>query len=201
MRTEEKMSEAQRKITSADILSMAEYDVQRKSLKQNLLPLKKSRRVEVGPFATFYFENYATMWLQVQEMLRIEKGGEEQLAGELEAYNPLIPQGDELIATLMLEIVDAERRNAVLLTLGGIEETAFLEIGGEKIIATPTEYDDRTTADGKTSSVHWLRFKLSPDQIARFSRERVVLGIGHTNYGHMAVLSDDTRAALAKDFG
>jgi hypothetical protein len=195
------MSEAQRKITTADILSIAEYDSQRKSLKQNLLPLKKSRRVEVGPFATFYFENYATMWLQVQEMLRIEKGGDEQLAGELEAYNPLIPQGDELIATLMLEIVDADRRNAVLLTLGGIEKTAFLEIGGEKIIATPTEYDDRTTADGKTSSVHWLRFKLSPGQIARFRRERVVLGIDHKNYGHMAVLSDDTRAALAKDFG
>jgi hypothetical protein len=195
------MSEAQRKITPTDILSIAEYDSQRKSLKQNLLPLKKSRRVEVGPFATFYFENYATMWLQVQEMLRIEKGGDEQLAGELEAYNPLIPQGDELIATLMLEIVDADRRNAVLLTLGGIEETAFLEIGGDKIIATPTEYDDRTTPDGKTSSVHWLRFRLSPDQIARFKTERVVLGIGHSNYGHMAVLGDETRAALMKDFG
>src|ERR1700758_5023908 len=105
------MSEIQRKITPSDILPIAEYDSRRKALKQNLLPLKKSRRVEVGPFATFYFENYATMWLQVQEMLRIEKGGDEQLAGELEAYNPLIPQGDELIATLMLEIEDANRRN------------------------------------------------------------------------------------------
>src|ERR1700728_5024975 len=103
------MPEAQRQITPADILSFAEYDQQRAALKKNLLPMKKLRRVEVGPFATFYFENYATMWLQVQEMLRIEKGGDEQLAGELEAYNPLIPQGDELIATLMLEIVDATR--------------------------------------------------------------------------------------------
>src|SRR3984957_1494602 len=128
------MSETQRKITTADILSITEYDTQRKSLKQNLLPVKKSRRVEVGPFATFYFENYATMWLQVQEMLRIEKGGEEQLAGELEAYNPLIPQDDELIATMMLEIEDAGRRNAALLTLGGIEETVFMEIGGDKIL-------------------------------------------------------------------
>ena len=130
--------------------------------------MKKLRRIEVGPFATFYFENYATMWLQVQEMLRIEKGGDEQIPGELEAYNPLIPQGDELIATMMLEIEDANRRNTVLLTLGGIEETVFLEIGGETIRATPTEYDDRTTPDGKTSSVHWLRFKLTPEQIARF---------------------------------
>ena len=194
------MPETARKITSADILSVKEYDQQRDNLKKNLLPMKKQRRVEVGPFATFYFENYATMWLQVQEMLRIEKGGEEQLAGELEAYNPLIPQGDELIATMMLEIEDADRRNRILLTLGGIEESVFMEIGGDTIKATPTEYDDRTTSDGKTSSVHWLRFNLSKDQIARFTRERVVIGIAHKNYGHMAVLSDETKAALAKDF-
>jgi hypothetical protein len=196
------MPEAQRKITHADILAPAEYDQQRKSLKANLIPMKKLRRVEVGPFATFYFENYATMWLQVQEMLRIEKGGAEQIPGELAAYNPLIPQGDELIATLMLEIEDEKRRNAVLLTLGGIEESVFLDIGGEVIRATPTEYDDRTTADGKTSSVHWLRFKLTQDQVARFRNagERVVLGVSHPNYGHMAVLSAEARAALAKDF-
>ena len=155
------MSEAERKITPADLLPPAEYDQQRKTLKANQIPMKKLRRIEVGPFATFYFENYATMWLQVQEMLRIEKGGAEQIAGELDAYNPLIPQGDELIATLMLEIEDANRRNSVLLTLGGIEETVFLEIGAQTIRATPTEYDDRTTPDGKTSSVHWLRFKLT----------------------------------------
>jgi hypothetical protein len=196
------MPEAQRRITQADILSPGEYDQQRKSLKANLIPMKKLRRIEVGPFATFYFENYATMWLQVQEMLRIEKGGEEQIPGELAAYNPLIPQGEELIATMMLEIEDEKRRNAVLLTLGGIEESVFLEIGGEMIAATPTEYDDRTTADGKTSSVHWLRFKLNRDQIARFrdGGERVVLGVSHPNYGHMAVLSAEARAALAKDF-
>src|SRR5882672_143799 len=165
------MPETARKITSADILSAQEYDQQRTNLKKNLLPVKKLRRVEVGPFATFYFENYATMWLQVQEMLRIEKGGEEQIPGELAAYNPLIPQGEELIATMMLEIEDEKRRNAVLLTLGGIEESVFLEIGDDVIRATPTEYDDRTTADGKTSSVHWLRFKLTRDQITRFHNE------------------------------
>jgi len=197
------MPEATRQITPADILSPAEYDQQRRALKANLIPMKKQRRVEVGPFATFYFENYATMWLQVQEMLRIEKGGVEQIEGELAAYNPLIPQGDELIATMMLEIEDGNRRNATLLTLGGIEESVFLEIGGDTIKATPTEYDDRTTPDGKTSSVHWLRFKLTAGQIARFKSgsERVVLGLSHKNYGHMAVLSAEARAALAKDFG
>jgi hypothetical protein len=196
------MPEVQRKITPADLLPIQEYDFRRKALKANLIPVKKRRRIEVGPFATFYFENYATMWLQVQEMLRIEKGGEEQIAGELEAYNPLIPQGDELIATMMLEIEDANRRNAVLLTLGGIEETVFLEVGGDCVRATPTEYDDRTTADGKTSSVHWLRFKLTTDQIADFrdDSKRMVLGVSHPNYGHMAVLMADARTALAKDF-
>lgn len=196
------MPEILRKITPADILSAAEYDQQRKALKANLIPMKKKRRIEVGPFATFYFENYATMWMQVQEMLRIEKGGAEQIPGELEAYNPLIPQGEELIATMMLEIEDEKRRGSTLLTLGDIEETIFMEIGGDVIRATPTEYDERTTPDGKTSSVHWLRFKLTQDQIARFKNgsERIVLGVSHKNYGHMAVLGDETRAALAKDF-
>src|SRR5438552_8463000 len=120
------MPETLRKITPDDLLPLAEYETRRKALKNNLIPVKKQRRVEVGPFATFYFENYATMWLQVQEMLRIEKGGEEQIAGELDAYNPLIPQGDELIATLMLEIEDADRRNTVMLTMGGIEEYVLM---------------------------------------------------------------------------
>ncbi len=196
------MSESQRKITPADILPLPDYEKQRKALKAELIPVKKQRRIEVGPFATFYFESYDTMWLQVHEMLRIEKGGEEQIEGELSAYNPLIPQGDELIATMMLEIEDGARRHATLLTLGGIEESVFLEIGGHTIKATPTEYDDRTTPDGKTSSVHWLRFKLNADQITRFKSggERVVLGLSHKNYGHMAVLNAESRAALSKDF-
>ena len=201
MRTmDEWMPATARKITPADILSPQDYARERDQLRRDAIALKKPRRVEAGPFATFYFENYQTMWLQVMEMLRIEKGGAEQIAGELEAYNPLIPQGDELIATLMLEIEDANRRHATLLTLGGIEETVFMEVGGARVAATPTEYDDRTTADGKTSSVHWLRFKFTPDLIARFKSERVVLGIAHKHYGHMAVLSDETRVALARDF-
>ena len=189
-----------RKIDATDIIPLAEYAKLRAERRKQISEIKKNRRLEVGPFATFYFENYDTMLHQVHEMLFIEKGGAEQLPDELAAYNPLIPQGEELIATMMLEIEDEKRRNAVLLTLGGIEETAFLEIGGDTIRATPTEYDDRTTADGKTSSVHWLRFKLSRDQIARFRSERVVLGVSHPNYGHMAVLSAESRAALAKDF-
>src|SRR6201996_5567310 len=196
------MTEAARKITPEDLMPLGAYELQRKALKQQLIPVKKQRRVEVGPFATFYFENYATMWLQVHEMLRIEKGGDEQIPGELAAYNPLIPQGDELIATLMLEIEDGNRRNATLLTLGGIEETVFLEIGGDVIRAPPTEYDDRTTPDGKTSSVHWVRFTFMPEQIAKFKNPAIpaILGVAHPAYGHMAVIPPDVRAELSRDF-
>jgi hypothetical protein len=196
------MSVMQRKITPADILPDTDYGTKREELRKAAIATRKNRRMEAGPFATFYFENYETMWLQVQEMLRIEKGGEAQIAGELEAYNPLIPQGTELIATLMLEIEDTVRRNAVLLTLGGIEEHVFLELAGERIKATPKEYDDRTTPDGKTSSVHWVRFKLTPAQITEFKSGggSAVLGIDHPNYGHMAVIPPATRAELAKDF-
>ena len=124
------MPESAHTITAADLLPLPEYEQQRKALKANLMPMKKLRRVEVGPFATFYFENYATMWLQVQEMLRIEKGGAGQVPGELEAYNPLIPQGDELVATVMIEVDDAQRRGAVLSRLGGIENAMQLSFAG-----------------------------------------------------------------------
>jgi hypothetical protein len=191
-----------RKITPQDILPPAEYDAVRKELRAQSIAEKKNRRMEVGPYATFYFENFNTMWLQVQEMLRIEKGGAEQLPGELEAYNPLIPQGNELIATMMIEIEDAGRRDRELRKLGHIEESVFLEIGKERIKGTPTDYEDRTTAEGKTSSVHWLRFTFTPAQIAAFraGAEPVVIGVAHPNYGHMAVMSAATREALAKDF-
>jgi hypothetical protein len=191
-----------RKITPQDILPPAEYDAVRKELRAQSIAEKKNRRMEVGPYATFYFENFNTMWLQVQEMLRIEKGGAEQLPGELEAYNPLIPQGNELIATMMIEIEDAGRRDRELRKLGHVEESVFLEIGKERIKGTPTDYEDRTTAEGKTSSVHWLRFTFTPAQIAAFraGAEPVVIGISHTNYGHMAVMPAATREALAKDF-
>ncbi|HKD23096.1 MAG TPA: DUF3501 family protein [Rhizomicrobium sp.] len=192
-----------RKITPADIMPYSQYAAKRTELRRNLIPVKKNRRVEVGPFATFYFESYDTMWLQVQEMLHIEKGGEEQIAGELEAYNPLIPQGNELIATLMLEIDDPVQRERVLRQLANVEESVSLEIAGAKVKATPTQYEDRTTPDGKTSSVHWVRFVFTPELKKRFAdpEARVLLAIEHPNYGHMAVVPPAVRAELSKDFG
>jgi hypothetical protein len=196
------MSAAERKITPKDITAPDIYARERAERRRALIPVKKNRRVEVGPFATFYFENFHTMLAQVQEMLHIEKGGAEQIQGELDAYNPLIPQGHELIATLMLEIDDPLRRVSVLKRLAGIEDSVHLDVGGVRITATPTEYGDRTTPDGKTSSVHWVRFSFTPEQVAAFrtGKDPVILGIAHENYGHLAIVPAEVRAELAKDF-
>lgn len=196
------MPAAQHRIVPADIVSAETYARQRADRRRALIAVKRNRRLEVGPYATFYFENYDTMLAQVQEMLHIEKGGEAQIAGELEAYNPLIPQGAELIATLMLEIDEPNRRTATLLKLAGIEESVTLTIGASLITATPTEYEDRTSEDGKTSSVHWVRFAFTKDLIAAFKNpaEKVMLGIEHAHYGHMAVMTPTVRAELAGDF-
>jgi hypothetical protein len=196
------MSAPERRITAADITPPAIYAKERSERRRALIPVKKNRRIEVGPFATFYFENYDTMLAQVQEMLHIEKGGEDQIEGELEAYNPLIPQGRELIATLMLEIDDPTRRTGVLKRLAGIEDSVHLDIGDVRIKATPTEYEDRTTPDGKTSSVHWVRFTFRPEEIEAFrnGKEPVILGVSHENYGHLAIVPPQVRSELAKDF-
>ena len=196
------MNATQRRITEADILPPAEYAARRAELRKNLIAVKKNRRLSVGPFATFHFESYDTMWQQVHEMLHIEKGGAEQVPGELAAYNPLIPQGKELVATLMLEIEDPARRNRELYHLAGVEESVYIELADERIPGAPTEYDERTTPDGKTSSVHWLRFVFTPEQISKFSDMSVpaIMGVAHPAYGHMAVIPPEVRSELVKDF-
>lgn len=190
-----------RTITRADLIPVAQYAKERSERRRALLPTKKLRRVDVGPYATFYFENFDTMWLQVHEMLYIEKGGEAQIADELSAYNPLIPQKGELVATLMFEIDEPVRRANVLGQLGHVEETVYFDIGGERVKATFETDVERTSEEGKASSVHFLRFKFSPQQVAKFRDEAVplILGLSHANYAHMAALQPATRAELAKD--
>jgi len=196
------MSKETREITRADIMDMDLFGTQRKSLRQGLLPAKNLRRIAVGPDATFYFESYDTMWMQVHEMLYIEKGGEEQIDDELSAYNPLIPQGKELVATLMFEIDDEARRARVLGALGGVEETVFMQVGDDKIMARAEEDMDRTNAAGKASSVQFLHFPMSDAQVTMFADENVdvILGLEHQSYAHMTKLSLQSRAELAKDF-
>ena len=193
--------EAKTEITRADILPMEEYAARRKNLRKALVEKKRHRRIEVGPVCTFHFENYESMWAQVHEMLYIEKGGEEQIADELSAYNPLIPKGRELVATVMFEIDEDIRRKAFLSKLGGIEETAFLEIDGSKAVGKPEEDVDRTSAEGKASSVQFIHFPLTDEQAAKLRQPgtRVIVGFSHPEYSHMAVMADATRAALADD--
>ncbi len=189
-------------ITPADILAPTAYAHERRTLRADIVAIKKRRRVSVGPFATFYFENYRTMWHQVHEMLFIEKGGEEQIADELRAYNPLIPKGHELVATVMIEIEDPVQRAEILSGLGGIERHMFVMIGDTRIAARPESDLERTKADGKTSAVHFQHFDFTPELIAKFSdpATRVIVGIDHPEYSHMAILTPAVREALAQDF-
>jgi hypothetical protein len=191
-----------RQVTPDDIIPDAEFALQRSARRASLLPAKKLRRIALGPYCTFYFESFETMLFQIQEMLLIEKGGAAQLPDELAAYNPLIPQGEELVATIMFELDDPVRRAKVLGELGGVEFRFHLQVGAESVPAAPEDDDERTREDGKTSSVHFLRFGLSSAQIAAFRDPavQVMLGCSDPRYAHLTVLGPDVRAELAKDF-
>lgn len=191
-----------RALTRDDILPMAEYGKIRREQRRTVSELKRHRRIEVGPYATFYFESYETMRQQVHEMLYVEKGGEDQIVDELAAYNPLIPQGNELVATVMLEIADPARRVSMLARLGGIENHIFLELDGERISGKPDSTRENTSPDGKASSVQFVWFPFAAPQIARFKTPDacIVVGFDHPNYAHMAVMPETVRAALAGDF-
>lgn len=196
------MPAAQRLITPADLIPDADYARERRERRLALLPTKRLRRVPLGPICTFIFENYDTMLFQVQEMLLTEKGGAEQVPDELAAYNPLIPQGSELVATVMFEIDDEVRREAMLAKLGGVEDDFFIQVGAERAPGVPEGDVERTRDDGKTSSVHFLRFPLTAEQIARFRdpATQILVGCDHEQYSHLAGLTPATRAELARDF-
>ena len=190
-----------RQITAEDIRPQAEYLPIRADERRRISAVKKNRRVEVGPFATFYFENWQTIRHQIQEMLHIEKGGAEQLSDELAAYGPLVPRGGELVATVMFEVDDPIRRKAALLRIGGIEHRTFLSIGGEQIRGIPDAERENTSEDGKASAVQFFHFPLSESQAAAFRTEgtQILLGFDHPNYGHIAVVPSAVQAALAED--
>ncbi len=177
------------------------YIKSRRELRKNIVEFKKDRRIALGPYATFYFESYETMLAQVQEMLYIEKGGDEQLKDELAAYNPLVPNGKELTATLMFEIDNPVSRAAFLGKVGGIEERIFMKVEGEKIKAEPEEDVDRTSAEGKASSVQFIHFKFTDEQIKKFENSSdIEIGINHSEYSHTTKLTDINIKSLSKDF-
>ena len=196
------MPKEKKEIQKSDIMPLDIYTKQRKELRKNIVEFKKNRRISLGPYATFYFESYETMLAQVQEMLYIEKGGDEQLKDELTAYNPLVPDGKELIATLMFEIDNPVSRAAFLSKVGGIEKNVFMKVDGEIIKAIPEVDVDRTSADGKASSVQFIHFKFNDKQIEKFKSIllNVEIGIDHNEYSHTTKLSEVTLKSLSADF-
>ena len=196
------MPKNKRVVEKEDLMSLDEYKKNRKQFRKKLVEFKKNRRIALGPYATFYFENFETMLGQIQEMLHIEKGGDAQINDELNAYNPLIPKGKELIATLMFEIDDPTLRTGFLSKVGGIEEQVYMKVEDETIKAIPEIDVDRTSAEGKASSVQFIHFNFSEKQIKKFKNlnTQVILGIDHNLYNHMTKISKDTKSALMKDF-
>ena len=196
------MSKEKRQIEKNDLIPIHTYAKSRKEIRKELVEFKKNRRIALGPYATFYFESFETMLAQVQEMLYIEKGGDEQLKDELTAYNPLVPNGKELTATLMFEIDNPVSRAAFLGKVGGIEEKIFMKIDNENVRAVPEQDVDRTSDDGKASSVQFIHFKINDNQIAKFkSGDSIIeIGINHKEYSHTTKLTDQNVKSLSADF-
>ena len=196
------MPKDQKIIQKSDLLAPDVYEKNRRQMRKELVEFKKDRRVPLGPYATFYFECYETMLAQVQEMLHIEKGGDEQINDELTAYNPLIPNGKELVSTLMFEIDNPVIRATFLGKLGGVEENVFIKIDNDIIFGKPEIDVDRTSAEGKASSVQFIHFEFDQNQISKFKGNNVSieLGIDHKEYSHSTKLSESTIKALSSDF-
>jgi len=196
------MSKEKRQIEKEDLMSVDIYAENRKKIRKKIVEFKKNRRIALGPYATFYFESFETMVAQVQEMLHIEKGGDEQLKDELIAYNPLVPNGKELTATLMFEIDNPLSRGVFLGKVGGIEKKIFMKIDNEEVKATPEEDVERTSEDGKASSVQFIHFKFNDNQISKFKsgEASIELGIDHKEYAHTTKLTVDNIKSLSADF-
>ena len=196
------MTRENRIVEKKDLIPQEKYEKIRKKFRKELLSIKKNRRIPIGPHATFYFENFDTMLGQIQEMLYIEKGGDEQLKDELNAYNPLIPKGKNLVATLMFEIDEPKLRTDFLSKVGGIEEKVYFQIGEDIIEAVPEIDVDRTSEEGKASSVQFVHFNFSETQIKKFKdlNTEIKIGINHNLYKHRVKILKDTQNALIKDF-
>jgi len=189
------------KLGRADLFSLESYAEKRKTFRSEVLEHKKPRAVRIGENATLYFEDRLTMQYQIQEMLRIEKIFEAaDIQEELDAYNPLIPDGSNWKATFMMEYGDVDVRKAELAKLVGIEDKTWVSVDGfDKVYAIANEDLERST-DEKTSAVHFMRFELTPEMAAAAkSGASIIAGIDHENYLQQVVLSDDSRNSLAKD--
>jgi hypothetical protein len=192
-----------RQITRTDVMDLAVYETIRPEKREESILRKRFRRLSVGPHCTVTFENWDSLWLQVQEMLRIEKGGEDQIVDELAAYNSMVPNGRELTATLMFEIDDPVVRGRFLGQLGGVEDHIFLSIDGERISAVPEGDTERSTPEGKASAVHFFHFPFTDAQVEKWlsGQGQAMLHIDHPVYGHIAMISEAVRRELGGDLG
>ena len=188
------------KLEPKDLLSLEEYDSKRDSIKKELISHKKNRTINIGDNIVLIFEDYMTIKYQVQEMLRIEKiFNKKEIQEEIDAYNPLIPDGTNLKATMLIMFPDVEVRREMLFKLHDIENNVWLSSGDKKIIAYADEDLERST-DEKTSAVHFLRFQLEQDDIADFiSSSEVRIGVDHPEYNKEILLEESAKKSLQDD--
>ena len=189
------------KLTRADLISLEQYSEQRKAFREKVIAHKVPRKIALGPNATLYFEDRLTIQYQIQEMLRVERIFEAAgIEEELEAYNPLIPDGSNWKATFMLEFPNPEERKAWLGKLLGIERQTWVQVQGfEQVLAIANEDLERETAE-KTAAVHFMRFELSQAMIAALKAgASLSMGINHPNYTYSTPLAEASRLALLAD--
>ncbi|HXR56494.1 MAG TPA: DUF3501 family protein [Casimicrobiaceae bacterium] len=189
------------RIARDSLLTLEAYAKERPAFRARAVAHKRARTVRLGEHVTLLFEDELTIRYQVQEMLRIEKTFDEDgIQDELDAYNPLVPDGRNLKATMLIEYEDENARREALARLRGIEDRVFVSVAGfEPVFAIADEDLERENAQ-KTSSVHFLRFELTPPMVASFKDEDVVVGVDHPEYRVRETLAAPVKAALAADF-
>lgn len=189
-------------LTRNDLMSLEHYSTARAEFRAKVLEHKRNRSLAIGPNATWMFEDQLTMQYQVQEMLRVERIFEaEAIQEELDAYNPLIPDGRNWKATFLLEFPDADERRQRLAQLKGIEDRCWIQVAGCERVPAIADEDLERGNDDKTSAVHFLRFELTPQMCAQVKAGAALAGgIDHDNYRHeVASVPHDLRDSLAKD--
>lgn len=188
-------------IRSEDIINRDNYSKNRKVLRTNMVATKKNRRLDIGPNITIYFENKKTIMHQINEMVFIENGGDTQIKEEIEAYKSLVPSGNDLVATLMVEVDNPIKRAELLGKLGGFEEKLYLKIGDITIKGEAELDGDRTTADGKASSVQFVHFNFTEEEkkIFKIDNSKIEIGISHEYYQHSTVMNNLTIRELRED--
>jgi hypothetical protein len=193
------------KLTLDDIVDLRAYERERTEFRAHIIELKRKRRIGLGPVVTMVFENRDTIRFQIQEMARAERMlSDEQIKTELDIYNPLVPEPNQLSATLFVELTSKDEMVEWLPKLVGIERSVQLRIGdGAAADVVPSipepSHEAQLTREEITASVHYVWFRLSDDQVARFAAGPVVLAVDHPAYRHEVVLADDTRASLLDD--